>query len=200
LFVQKIIQMLAISLEGRRAFAKSAEHCQKEIENRQAGENYGQQQMSPDAMMNPIKVQTKKRQEETKYRASGIAHENLCGRKIEQQESKACSQKAPGNRRTHRRSASRIQKCIAQARHSNNARREAIRAIEEVERIHEQHDKSTSQKDVDKPVAESGENPRGLGNKQASEELRSQPDAGMQIPKVVHQTGCPNQEQGYEDQ
>src|SRR6516164_4741636 len=128
--------------------------------------------MGSDGVVNPVEIQTKEGKEEPEDGASGVAHENSCGRKIEEQEAQACAKKGPGNRHTYRRRSSRVQQDVSEAGDGYDTGCEAIGAVEKVESVYKQHDKQTREEDIQPRAVEDVQPPLCLRNKQTRQSLR----------------------------
>src|SRR5215469_15898013 len=181
--------MLAITRERRNTLSYASENRETEIQQRQ-------QQVGSDGMVNPVEIQTKEGKEEPEDGASRVAHENSCGRKIEEQEAQACAKKGPGNRHAHRRRSGRVQQDVSEAGDGHNTGREAIGAVEKVESVYKQHDKQTREADIQPCAAEDVQPPLCLRNKQTRHNLRDQTNSRRQATQIVDEPGQPHDQKG----
>src|SRR5262249_16392496 len=128
--------------------------------------------MGSDGMVNPVEIQAKEGKEEPEDGASGVAHENSCGRKVEEQEAQACATNGPRTPHTHRSPPRRAQQNVSEPGQANNSGGEPTGDTEEFESFKKKNKKQTREANIYPCAAETVQPPLCLSNKQTRQNLR----------------------------
>src|SRR5262245_12421381 len=123
-------------------------------------------------MVNAIKIQAEKSDQETEHRAAGVAHENTGRRKVIGEKAQACTEQTPCDRTSGADSRRRVHRGVAKGNQRRHTARDSVRTVKEIECVYEDGDEEAGENRIENRMAEDCQVPLGLAEEKSRAELR----------------------------